>query len=156
MSRVIERGSFDPSSPVVSRRQFTAGGRSYPKGTPFPWKRLSVSQRRVKQMYDSGLLAHGESEAVDIPDLVDAPNEEANNQDESGGVANDVSPVDHVGTDGPGESDTVEVLPVAEYEAMKMPELREVAKSIGAPLTQSKADQIDAILATFDSMEDDG
>jgi hypothetical protein len=55
--RIVER-NFDPKKPLVARRDFVAAGRHYSVGDAFDWKRLSVAQRRVAQMFESNHVGH--------------------------------------------------------------------------------------------------
>jgi hypothetical protein len=57
MPRLIER-TFEPTQPLVARRFFVAAGRHFQPGDTFDWKRLSIAQRRVKQLFDNGKLMH--------------------------------------------------------------------------------------------------
>lgn len=55
--RIVER-TFDPKTPLTARREFIAAGRHYSVGDAFDWKRLSISQRRVLQMFEANLVGH--------------------------------------------------------------------------------------------------
>lgn len=57
MARLIER-KFDPLKPLVVRRFFVAAGRHFSPGDAFDWRRLSLAQRRVAQLFDNGKLMH--------------------------------------------------------------------------------------------------
>jgi len=60
--RAYQERSFDPSRTVYVRKSFNGSGRKYKPGDIFDWKRLAVSQRRVRQLFDSGRLMHAEQE----------------------------------------------------------------------------------------------
>ena len=69
MARLIDR-SFNPNVPVYVRRFFVASGRHWNPGDLFDWQRLSVAQRRVKQLFDNGKLMHlDEMPASDLAGL---------------------------------------------------------------------------------------
>lgn len=57
MARPVSR-EFDAAKPTVARRKFIAGGRHYVAGDVFDWRRLSLTARKAKQMFDSGHLGH--------------------------------------------------------------------------------------------------
>lgn len=57
--RVIVR-KFDPIRPVYATKPFTANGRDYEIGEELAWRALEVDKHRVRRMYDSGLLVHGD------------------------------------------------------------------------------------------------
>lgn len=126
--RLVER-SFDPNKPVVVRRPFTGSGRHYSPGDPFPWRQLSVAQRRVKQLFDNGQLGHPdespESEAP-TPVVTQPPSEE---------TVEPISEETTAETDAPDELDAID----------NMAELREIADREGAPRAASKVKQREAI-----------
>lgn len=70
--RIVER-TFDPKQPLLVRRAFSAAGRTFQQGDEFDWKRLSVAQRRVTQMFEAGYLMHSDevalSQTVGTPDV---------------------------------------------------------------------------------------
>jgi len=110
--------TFEPSMPLLARRPFSINGRRYSPGDKFDWRKLSVSTRRVSQMFDAGKLMHPENdkkqEALD--DLADA----SQYWDKSSEDYN-----------------------LEEIDDMK--ELRRIADTLGAPYKVSKADQRKAI-----------
>jgi hypothetical protein len=59
MARLIFR-EFDATQPTYARRKFIANGRRYVPGDLFDWRRLSLTERKAKQMFDGGHLMHGE------------------------------------------------------------------------------------------------
>jgi hypothetical protein len=60
---------FDPSKPLVVRRMFVAGGRHFNPGDVFDWRRMSIAQRRVTQLFDNGKLTHPEGAAAPVSNL---------------------------------------------------------------------------------------
>jgi hypothetical protein len=64
MARLIVKRVFNPNEPILARRAFSAAGRTYQPGDVFDWKRLSVSVRRVRLMYDAGTLVHSDEPVV--------------------------------------------------------------------------------------------
>jgi hypothetical protein len=60
MARLIVKRVFNPKEPILARRAFSAAGRTFQPGDVFNWSRLSVSPRRVRQMYDAGMLMHSD------------------------------------------------------------------------------------------------
>jgi hypothetical protein len=138
MARLITR-EFNPAVPVIVRRFFVAAGRHWEPGDVFEWQRLSVAQRRVKQLFDAGKLMHeGEAghavprekpkaspaavSADPAPEAVSAPISEAP-------VADDAEPED-------------------DLTHLDMKQLREIAERIGAPSRVSRAAQRQAIRET--------
>lgn len=57
MARILER-KFDPALDVFARKYFTANGHRFQPGDKFDWRKMSVSQRRVMQMFESGKIAN--------------------------------------------------------------------------------------------------
>lgn len=121
MPRPTELEPFNPSKPVLVRRPFIGSGRHYSPGEVFDWKRLSVDQRRVRLLFESGKLMH------EAPMEVRSP---------TGPASTPQAPV----ADAPQ-------LPVPDdLEAIDdIKELRRIADEIGAPYKVSKADQRQAI-----------
>ena len=60
MALMPER-KFDPAKPLVVRRMFVAAGRHFNPGDAFDWRRMSMAQRRVMQLFDNGKLMHAEA-----------------------------------------------------------------------------------------------
>lgn len=60
--RLVER-NFDPKKPLVARRDFVAAGRSFSQGDAFDWKRMSIAQRRVAQMFEANHVGHVDEQA---------------------------------------------------------------------------------------------
>lgn len=60
MSRRIIVRKFDPIRPVYAAKPFTANGRSYEIGEELAWRELEVDKHRIRRMYDTGLLVHGD------------------------------------------------------------------------------------------------
>lgn len=58
MARIVDHTQFDPSRDVFVRKPFSSNGRHYVSGNRFDWRRTCVAQRRVGQMFGSGLLTH--------------------------------------------------------------------------------------------------
>jgi len=109
------RGIFDPSKPLYVRRVLKANGQKFNKGDRFPWDRMAVSERRVRLMFESGKLTHG--------------NEAKSEQKKSNNtttVSTDTGPVQ---VQKPDELDEIGYLN----------ELQEIAKNEGVPLVQSKS-----------------
>lgn len=57
MARPISR-EFDAAKPTIARRSFIASGRHYVAGNAFDWRRLALTPRKAKQMFDSGHIGH--------------------------------------------------------------------------------------------------
>lgn len=62
MALMPER-KFDPAKPLVVRRMLVAGGRHFNPGDVFDWRRMSIAQRRVMQLFDNGKLMHADTAA---------------------------------------------------------------------------------------------
>ena len=56
---------FNPSGELIARKTFKCGSRQYAPGMPFPWKILSVSERKARKLFEAGLICH--------PGLFDTP-----------------------------------------------------------------------------------
>ena len=123
MARIPER-KFDPTRPVFARKYFVANGHKYVPGMELDWQRLSISQRRVKQMFDMGKLKHDDEVIVEDEKPVEsAPEPEI--------IVDDNLP----------DLDAVDDLDAID----DMKELRAIANEIGAPYKVSKVDQRQAI-----------
>jgi hypothetical protein len=57
MARLIER-TFDPSQPVVAAKSFIAGGRQFKIGQVLDWRKMGVSERRIRNMFGTRLIDH--------------------------------------------------------------------------------------------------
>lgn len=68
MALMPER-KFDPAKPLVVRRMFVAAGRHFNPGDAFDWRRMSMAQRRVMQLFDNGKLMHAEATSEIKSDL---------------------------------------------------------------------------------------
>jgi hypothetical protein len=58
MTRRIKKREFDPSQPVFINKPLRDSGVLLPEGTPFDWKRSSLSVRRVANLFNAGYLRH--------------------------------------------------------------------------------------------------
>lgn len=76
----IHREEFDIDRTLVARRPFSAGGRHFLRGQKFGWRRLSISQRRVRQMYEAGWLMYSEP----VLSVAEEPPVESPSGEESG------------------------------------------------------------------------
>jgi len=56
MVRRLPERVFNPSEPLVATKSFRANGRHYKPGDAFDWKKQSLDQRRVRQMFDARYL----------------------------------------------------------------------------------------------------
>jgi len=56
MARRLPERVFNPSEPLVAAKSFRANGRHYKPGDAFEWKKQSLDQRRVRQMFDARYL----------------------------------------------------------------------------------------------------
>lgn len=54
---------FNPGLPVFVRREFRGSGRPWSIGDSFDWQTLSISQRRVSQLFQQRFLTHEQAEA---------------------------------------------------------------------------------------------
>jgi len=106
MARLIETPIFDPQKPLVAVRSFTSGGHRFKPGNAFPWKRLSVSQRRVRQMFELRLVRHieGTLQPKEIMPLGEGATHEFLS-DLSGRVGTDQTLTTKTFTDGQFDSD---------------------------------------------------
>lgn len=119
MARIPER-TFDPAKPLFARKAFTAAGRKFTPGAAFDWHHMAVAQRRVRQMFEAGMLMHEVTEPKVTKPKVEAPKVEA-------------------------EAPKVEVTGDDLDQIDDMKKLREIADEIDAPYKVSKSDQRDAI-----------
>lgn len=49
---------FNQQQPVFVLREFTLNGRKFKPGQPFPWRRLAVDLRLVRNIFNTGKLVH--------------------------------------------------------------------------------------------------
>lgn len=61
---VQRRDSFDLGASLVARKAFRFAGKDYKPGDAFPWRRMSVAERKVRNMLGSGHLMYVEAEEV--------------------------------------------------------------------------------------------
>jgi hypothetical protein len=139
MVRLITR-EFKPNAPVYVRRFFVAAGRHWNPGDLFDWQRLSVAQRRVKQLFDAGKLMHPEGQPITgpKPDVVLASMSEA--PIEGADFTADVQTET--------ENDTIladAAPPLDELDDLDMKELRAIAAAEDAPSRVSREAQREAI-----------
>lgn len=144
MARLIEN-NFDPAKPLVVRRFFVAAGRHFKIGDDFDWRRMSVDQRRVKQLFDIGKLMHPAQATAQRP----APAPKA------APAAAPVEPIIEPVIEPAIEPDTLDVSApevVAEPATpddglgrLNMKELRKIAYAEGAASRTSRAEQAEAI-----------
>jgi hypothetical protein len=121
MARIIER-TFSAAKPVFARKNFIANGRRFAPGDLLPWRKMAVAERRIRQMFEGGLLTHEMTSSVDF--------EEA--------FALKPEPKAEVIVEEPEANDDLD-----QIDSMK--ELRKIADDIGAPYKLSKAEQRQAI-----------
>lgn len=115
MARLVVR-EFSKAKTAYARKKFTANGREFLPGQEFPWRRMAVTVRKAKAMFDAGLLMHKDGEvvqpmAVDVTDAVAV----------GAVVGYDLDAIDDMG------------------------DLRKIADEIGAPYKRSKDEQRQAI-----------
>ena len=111
---------FDPNTPKIARREFRVAGHQFTPGEPFPWRRMALPIRRVRQMFESGRIEDAKAVVFAEPDP--APS----------------------ATKSPEDFDEVEAQDGDLPDNMK--ELRFLAEIEGAPLKRSIAAQKRAIL----------
>ena len=74
----LTRQPFDPSKKkLLVRRDFRAGGRMLRHGSVFPWKRLGVTPRRLRQLYEAGFLHYEEEKKPEPEPEPETPVEES-------------------------------------------------------------------------------
>ena len=134
--RAFTERAFDPNRPVCvnPRRTIKAAGRTFKGGEEIDWKRLGISQRRIRQFYDAVWLDHPESDqgrpldsASPAPAPAPAPTPTPQPSPEP------YRPV--LVTEPEDDLDQID----------DMKALREIADQIGAPYKVSKVDQRAAI-----------
>lgn len=109
---------FDGTCPLTAKRFFRFNGRDFAPGDIFDWKKMAVSHRRARQMFEAGKLT--------VDDKTPAPVAPAKEEDP-------LESLDYWDAD----------YNLEEIDDMK--ELRRIADEIGAPYKVSKADQRKAI-----------
>jgi hypothetical protein len=67
----LTRSPFDIKREFVARKAFRTGNRKFTVGQRFPWKRMAVSERRVRQLYEAGWLTYPEE--IGPPDKKEVP-----------------------------------------------------------------------------------
>lgn len=75
MARPIPERTFDPTKPLIAVKEFTAGGRRFKAGDSFNWKQMSVSQRKVLNMFGVRLVDHPKP-AVEVEKVIEKKVEE--------------------------------------------------------------------------------
>lgn len=140
MARLIER-AFDPKRPLVARRHLVAAGRHFKIGDPFDWRRMSVDQRRVRQLFDAGKLMHTDEDAPEpAPEPVKAEAAPAAMPAEA------PAPVPPAPAPEPEpEPEPEDDEPQDDLTGLDIKELRNVAYAEGAPTRRSQAAQRAAI-----------
>jgi len=146
MARLIEN-NFDPAKPLVVRRFFVAAGRHFKIGDDFDWRRLSVDQRRVKQLFDIGKLMHPAQATAQRP----APAPNAVTPVIEPALETALEPAIEPAIE-PDTLDTTAPEVVAESATpddglgrLNMKELRKIAYAEGAASRTSRAEQAEAI-----------
>ena len=121
MARIIER-TFSAAKPVFARKNFIANGRRFAPGDLLPWRKMAVAERRIRQMFEGGLLTHEMTSSVDFEEAFAlTPEPKVETTAEEPEVKDDLDQID------------------------SMKELRKIADDIGAPYKLSKAEQRQAI-----------
>lgn len=115
MARLVVR-EFSKGKTAYARKKFTANGHEFLPGQEFPWRRMAVTVRKAKAMFDAGLLMHKGGEVVQ-PMAVDTTDAVA------------------VGAVGGYDLDAID----------DMGDLRKIADEIGAPYKRSKDEQREVI-----------
>jgi hypothetical protein len=64
------RKSFNPKETLYARRAFTSSGHRYEIGDIFTWRDKAINERRVRQMFDNGLIVD-EPIVLSDPESVD-------------------------------------------------------------------------------------
>lgn len=150
MARLISR-EFNPTAPVVVRRFFVAAGRHWNPGDLFNWRQISVSQRRVKQLFDAGKLMHADGiksdwkglqarEAAAAPTPTPEPAIEIEARDQNILATAAAEPADT-----PAQDDLTD---------LNMKELRAIADELGVPYKLRSDDQRDAIREARNERQD--
>lgn len=128
--RVLQ--SFDPNRECIVRRSFRANGRLFEKGQPFPWRRMAVSLRRVKQIFEQGKLMHPTHQELEVGNSGAVPISAAQEEAEKPDVP---------------EGEEPKLTAKELEENYSMTELREMAKKRGLPTRRSKSEQIAELIA---------
>jgi len=132
MPRLVSR-EFDQARPTYARRAFIANGHRYKSGDLFDWRRIALSVRKAKQLFDSGHLGHlNEADVVEIEIETEQPVDTL-----------DEKPAEIEVEDNEILAAVVEGDELDAIDDMK--ELRIIADAEGAPYKVSKADQRQAI-----------
>lgn len=75
---------FNPKAPTYVRRSFRGSGREWLPGQSFDWGNLSISQRRVSQLFQQRYLTHEEPEFTPEDEAADKAIDETNKGDLQG------------------------------------------------------------------------
>lgn len=141
MARLISR-EFNPTTPVHVRRFFVAAGRHWNPGDLFDWPRLSVAQRRVKQLFDAGKLMHAnDGGEIAGPGDTALMGEKPSEQTRIAEPASTLPPT-------AAATAASAATPQDELDDLNMKELRVIAEREGAPSRVSRESQRDAIRET--------
>ena len=66
MSKIL-RQPFIPSGEFVVRKLIIWNGTEYPVGDDFPWEEVGCTERRLRQLYDSGHLMNKPRVKKEVP-----------------------------------------------------------------------------------------
>ena len=138
--RRIVLPEFDPARPLFVRRPMTANGHRFKAGDPFDWKKMAISQRKAKKLFETGHLRHPAEgkEPVQEP----APEKP---QDTVAAVTNEDSEIADEGVED-GASALDETEEGDELDAIDdIATLRDIAMREGAQTTRSKDRQRELI-----------
>lgn len=53
---MFNRNALDLGKPLIARKAFRFAGKPYEVGDPFQWRRMSIAERKVRNMIGSGHL----------------------------------------------------------------------------------------------------
>ncbi len=63
----LMKAPFDGGRKLICRRDMCAHGRKFKRGATFGWRRLAITERRARLLYEAGWLGYegnGEAEAA--------------------------------------------------------------------------------------------
>lgn len=58
---------FTGTGEYVARKVFTYQGKTYKAGDVFPWEKLGINQRRLRQMFDCGHIEGKAQKSSSVP-----------------------------------------------------------------------------------------
>ena len=62
----MKRPDFNPAEKFIAKKSFTCQGKKFNRGMPFPWRRMSISERQLRLLFEANFLTHPESMPLEV------------------------------------------------------------------------------------------